>query len=155
MKFCSILVHEMCRKFLNFLKNDSSMKCSRLIDYPSHDGIPKICFMFQWITTMASYTYLKKKTDTLRRKTSACILQYIYNTAYKRFAKLSGKGSSIIQAQYPRPLYVPRGWKTLQTHGFPIQTYGKHSREHISYLKVKIKIPLIQNSGFCSFCMHI
>ena len=50
---------------------------------------------------------------------------------------------------------VVRGRITLQTYGFPIQTYGKHSRGHISYLKVKIKIPLVQNSSFCSFCMHI
>ena len=48
-----------------------------------------------------------------------------------------------------------RGRKTLQTHGFPIQTYGKHSRGHISYLKVKIKIPFGQIASFCTFCMQI
>ena len=38
------------------------------------------------------------KDHTLSRKKSACILQYINDAAYKRFAKLSGNGSSIIQA---------------------------------------------------------
>ena len=38
-----------------------------------------------------------------------------------------------------------------QGHGFPIQTWVGG----ISYLKVKIKIPLVQNSSFCSFCMHM
>ena len=27
--------------------------------------------------------------------------------------------------------HVEHGRKTLQMHGFPIQTYGKHSRGHI------------------------
>lgn len=40
--------------------------------------------------------------------------------------------------------------KTLRTHGFPIQTW-----ETLSYLKVKIKIPLSQIASFCSFCMQI
>ena len=82
------------------------------------------------------------------------ILQYIYDAAYKRFAKSSGKGSLSIQAQYPRPLYVPRGRKHCKRMA-SLYKHQKHSRGHISYLKVKIKIPLIQNSSFCSFCMHI
>ena len=50
--------------------------------------------------------------------------------------------------------HVPRGRKTLQTHGFLIQTYGKHSRGHTSYLKVKIKIPFGQIASFCSSILH-
>ena len=46
-----------------------------------------------------------KEPHTKQKKTSACILQCIYDAA---FAKSSGKRSSIIQASYPRSLYVAR-----------------------------------------------
>ena len=99
-----------------------------------------------------------KRTDTLSRK-KKCMhtLQYIYDAAYKRCAKSSGKGSSITQAYYPRPLYVPRGRKT---HGFFIQIYGKHSRGHISYLKAKfpsVRLLVFAHSAcrYKKFCVKL
>lgn len=53
MKFCSILVHEMCRIFLNFLENDNSMKCSQL---PFTYGIQEICFMLHGDTSSRDTT---------------------------------------------------------------------------------------------------
>ena len=55
---------------------------------------------------------------------SQCVIfQATGHTKQNTAAKLSGKGSSSIQAQYPCPLYVPLGRKTLQMHGFSIQTW--------------------------------
>ena len=45
----------------------------------------------------------KNKIEHTKLKKSACMLQpSIYDAAYKRFANSSGKGSSNIQAKYPR-----------------------------------------------------
>ena len=40
----------------------------------------------------------------------------------------------------PGCTYVTRGRETLQMHGFPVQTYGRHSKCHIFNSKVWIKI---------------
>ena len=52
-------------------------------------------------------------------------------------------------------IHVARGRKTLQTYGFPMQIYGKHSRCHNFNSKAWIKILLRQTSSFNSFCVLI
>ena len=54
------------------------------------------------------------------------------------------------------PVYhTAHAHKTLQTNGFPVQTYGKTSKGHNFNSKAWIKIPKGQNPAFDPFCMPV
>ena len=59
------------------------------------------CFEEAFIYALNTYFFFLKEPHQAEkngRNGVACILQYIYDAVYKRLAKSSGKGSSIIQA---------------------------------------------------------
>ena len=59
-----------------------------------YDSLEKHYVMATGLSVCAESFFFKRRT-TLSKKKSACIMQYIYDAAYKRFAKSSGKGSNI------------------------------------------------------------
>ena len=61
-----------------------------------------------------------------------------------------GNGRHVYMCSVATPTPVAGGHKTLQMHGFPIQTYGKHYRG-ISLIRCQSKI---QNNHFSMLVLH-
>ena len=95
------------------------------------------------------YYYYYKATRTLSRKKNCpkppynragCIAEP-YNASRQpkfQFCQKVGKGRHVYVRAWPRP--SRSAWaETLQTHGFPVQTYGKLQRAVSSFLRRESK----------------
>ena len=92
------------------------------------------------------------------RKTYIVHLHWIsepYNASRQPKHQFWLKWVKIVTFMYARSHapHVARGRKTLQMHGFPIQTCGETSKHHNFNSKVWIKILLHQISRCDPFCM--
>ena len=112
---------------------------------------------------VCNYLVFNKATWTLSRKKivqkppynwAGCIVEP-YNASRQpkfQFCQKVGKGRHVYVRTWPRP--SRSAWaETLQTHGFPVQTYGETSKGRNFDSKAWIKIPQGQISSFDPFCV--
>ena len=112
-------------------------------------------FFFIFIYFKATWTLSRKKiVQKPPHNRAGCIVEP-YNASRQAKFQLCqkvGKGRHDYVRAWPRP--SRSAWaKTLQTHGFPVQTYGETSKGRNFDSKAWIKIPEGQISSFDPFCV--